>query len=81
MPAEVRELILRLAKAANARRLLGVSKVYSLWVNKMVKSREEAQSLREVLSITKKHEDDPLMSYLVEFRKRIAHAAETLDRP
>ncbi len=28
------------APTANARRLLGMSKVYSLWVNKMVKSRE-----------------------------------------
>jgi arsenite-transporting ATPase len=30
------------APTANARRLLGMSKVYSLWVNKMMKSREEA---------------------------------------
>ena len=39
------------APTANARRLLGMSKVYSLWVNKMLKSREEAQSLRELLSL------------------------------
>jgi arsenite-transporting ATPase len=31
------------APTANARRLLGMSKVYSLWVNKMLKSREEAR--------------------------------------
>src|SRR5207249_5384233 len=42
------------APTANARRLLGMSKVYSLWVNKMLKSREEAQGLREMLSFTKK---------------------------
>jgi arsenite-transporting ATPase len=66
------------APTANARRLLGMSKVYSLWVNKMVKSREEAQSLRELLSFTKKKEDDPLMTYLMEFRERIAHAQELL---
>ena len=41
------------APTANARRLLGMSKVYSLWVNKMMKSREEARSLREMLSNTK----------------------------
>jgi arsenite-transporting ATPase len=52
------------APTANARRLLGMSKVYSLWVNKMVKSREEARSLRELLSFTKKKEADPLMEYL-----------------
>src|SRR5919108_77685 len=69
------------APTANARRLLGMSKVYSLWVNKMVKSREEAQSLREILSITKKKEDDPLMTYLVEFRERIAHAQKLLTDP
>src|SRR5437016_511330 len=52
------------APTANARRLLGMSKVYGLWVEKMVKSREEAQTLREALSFTKKKEDDPLMEYL-----------------
>src|SRR5918996_1882694 len=69
------------APTANARRLLGMSKVYGLWVNKMLKSREEAQSLRELLSITKKKEADPLMEYLVEFRERIAHAKELLTDP
>src|SRR5512136_1007760 len=48
------------APTANARRLLGMSKVYSLWVNKMLKSREEARTLREMLSFTKKKETDPL---------------------
>src|SRR5512142_1634572 len=47
------------APTANARRLLGMSQVYSLWVNKMLKSREEARSLRELLSFTKKKEADP----------------------
>ena len=69
------------APTANARRLLGMSKVYGLWVQKMLKSREEAQSLREALSFTKKKEDDPLMSYLVGFRDRIAHARELLTDP
>jgi arsenite-transporting ATPase len=66
------------APTANARRLLGMSKVYSLWVNKMMKSREEAQSLRELLSFTKKKEQDPLMEYLINFRERIGHARELL---
>ncbi len=69
------------APTANARRLLGMSKVYGLWVNKMVKSREEAQSLRQLLSFTKKKEDDPLMTYLVEFQGRIEHARELLTDP
>ncbi len=66
------------APTANARRLLGMSKVYGLWVEKMLKSREEAQTLREALSFTEKQEDDPLMLYLVEFRERIRHARELL---
>ncbi len=66
------------APTANARRLLGMSKVYSLWVNKMLKSREEARSLRELLSFTKKKEADPLMDYLVNFRDRMAHARDLL---
>jgi arsenite/tail-anchored protein-transporting ATPase len=69
------------APTANARRLLGMSKVYGLWVEKMLKSREEAQSLRETLSFTKKKEEDPLMTYLVDFRERIRHARELLTDP
>jgi len=59
------------APTANARRLLGMSKVYGLWVGKMLKSREEARSLRELLSFTKKKEKDPLLDYLVTFRDRM----------
>ena len=69
------------APTANARRLLGMSSVYSLWVNKMLKSREEARSLRELLSFTKKKEADPLMDYLVSFRDRMAHARTLLTDP
>ncbi len=69
------------APTANARRLLGMSQVYSLWVDKMVKSREEAKSLRQLLSFSKKEEADPLMDYLVHFRERLAHARELLTDP
>ncbi|MBX6341036.1 MAG: ArsA family ATPase [Thermomicrobiaceae bacterium] len=70
------------APTANARRLLGMSSVYSLWVNKMVQSRQEATSLRELLSYSKKKEEkDPLMDYLLQFRERMAHAKELLTDP
>jgi len=69
------------APTANARRLLGMSSVYSMWVNKMVKSREEAQSLRQVLSFSRKQEKDPLMDYLLNFRERMQHAKELLTDP
>ena len=66
------------APTANARRLLGMSKVYSLWVEKMLKSREEAKSLREMLSFSKKKEEDPLMDYLLSFKNRMAKAQTLL---
>ncbi|HNS15838.1 MAG TPA: TRC40/GET3/ArsA family transport-energizing ATPase [Syntrophorhabdaceae bacterium] len=66
------------APTANARRLLGMSKVYSLWVEKMLKSREEAKSLREMLSFSKKNEADPLMDYLLSFKDRMAKAQSLL---
>ena len=70
------------APTANARRLLGMSQVYSLWVDKMVKSRSEAQSLRQLLSFTKKKEEaDPLMDYLVDFRERMERARLLLTDP
>jgi arsenite/tail-anchored protein-transporting ATPase len=66
------------APTANARRLLGMSKVYSLWVDKMLKSREEARSLREMLSFSKKKEEDPLLAYLLKFRQRMGQAQQRL---
>jgi arsenite-transporting ATPase len=67
------------APTANARRLLGMSGVYSMWVNKMVKSREEAVSLKDLLSYSrKKKEKDPLMEYLVNLRERMSNAKKLL---
>ncbi len=63
------------APTANARRLLGMSSVYSMWVNKMVQSRQEAMSLRELLSYSKrKQQKDPLMEYLLNLRERMNRA-------
>ena len=64
------------APTANARRLLGMSKVYTLWVDKMMKSREEAKTMRLSLSFRKKkveEEEDPLLDYLTTFRDRSDH--------
>lgn len=67
------------APTANARRLLGMSSVYAMWVNKMLKSREEARSLRELLSYSKKkQEKDPLLDYLLQFQQRMGRAKELL---
>jgi arsenite-transporting ATPase len=66
------------APTANARRLLGMSRVYALWVEKMLRSREEARSLREMLSFTRKKEEDPLLEYLLRFRARLGQARQLL---
>nr|HID15159.1 arsenic transporter [Anaerolineae bacterium] len=67
------------APTANTRRLLGMSSVYGMWVNKMVKSREEARSLRELLSYSKKKEErDPLMEYLLNLRTRMERTKRLL---
>ena len=62
------------APTANTRRLLGMSKVYGLWVDKMMKSRDDAKTMRLSLSFRKKkveEEKDPLLDYLTTFRDRI----------
>jgi len=70
------------APTANARRLLGMSSVYSMWVNKMVKSREDARSLRDLLSYSrKKEEKDPLMDYLLNLQNRMGNAKKLLTDP
>ena len=70
------------APTANARRLLGMSDVYAMWVNKMVQSREDAMSLKDLLSYSrKKKEKDPLMDYLLNLRTRMGHAKELLTDP
>ncbi len=71
------------APTANARRLLGMSKVYSLWVEKMLKSRGEAKELRKKLSYSRKAkgEADPLMDYLLQFKDRMGEAKILLTDP
>jgi arsenite-transporting ATPase len=55
-----------------------MSSVYGMWVNKMMQSREEAKSLKELLSYSKKQEQDPLMEYLLSFRERMERAKDLL---
>jgi arsenite-transporting ATPase len=55
-----------------------MSSVYSMWVNKMVRSREEAKSLRELLSYSKKRQKDPLMEYLLNLRTRMERTKDLL---
>ena len=63
------------APVAHTYRLLGMSKVYDLWLHKMIKSREEALSLRTKMSFRKEKiieelKKDPLLASLAATRKR-----------
>ncbi len=63
------------AAVANAVRLIGLSKIYGLWLERMIKSREEALSLRVKLSFRKEKvmeeiKKDPLMADLISMQDR-----------
>jgi len=63
------------APVAHTYRLLGMSKVYDLWLHKMVKSREEALSLRVKLSFRKEKiieeiKKDPMLASLLSTREQ-----------
>jgi arsenite-transporting ATPase len=63
------------APVAHTYRLLGMSRVYDLWLHKMVKSREEALSFRAKLSfrrekILQELKKDPLLATLIATRQK-----------
>lgn len=71
------------APVAHTYRLLGMSKVYDLWLHKMIKSREEALSLRTKMSFRKEKiiaelKKDPLLASLAATRKRTEEGRKLL---
>ncbi len=63
------------AAVANAIRLIGLSKIYGLWLGRMIDSRKEALSLRVQLSFRKEKildevKKDPLMADLIDMNDR-----------
>jgi arsenite-transporting ATPase len=71
------------APVAHTYRLLGMSKVYDLWLRKMVKSREEALSTRVKLSFRKDKvieeiKKDPLLMDLLATRQRTEEGRKLL---
>ena len=74
------------AAVANAVRLIGLSKIYGLWLNRMIESRKEALSLRVQLSFRKEKmveevKKDPLMADLMGMNERFEKAKEILVDP
>src|SRR3989475_8724916 len=67
------------AAVANAVRLIGLSKIYGLWLTRMIDSRKEALSMRVQLSFRKEKvmaevKKDPLMADLISMNERVEKA-------
>ncbi len=74
------------AAVANAVRLIGLSKIYGLWLSRMIESRKEALSLRVQLSFRKEKmmeevKKDPLMADLIGMNERFEKAKHVLVDP
>jgi arsenite-transporting ATPase len=77
------KIVFDCAAVANAVRLLGLNKIYGLWLRRMIKSREEALSLRVKLSFRKEKameeiKKDPLMADLIALEGKINKASAIL---
>jgi arsenite-transporting ATPase len=71
------------APVAHTYRLLGMSKLYDLWLHKMMKSREEALSLRAKMSFRKEKimqelKKDPLLASLLATRQKTEEGRKLL---
>src|SRR5206468_4284224 len=74
------------AAVANAVRLIGLSKIYGLWLTRMIDSRKEALSMRVQLSFRKERvmeevKKDPLMADLMSMNERFDQAKGVLVDP
>src|SRR2546428_11876538 len=74
------------AAVANAVRLIGLSKIYGLWLGRMIDSRKEALSMRVQLSFRKEKvmaevKKDPLMADLISMNERVEEAKGVLVDP
>ena len=81
---EYSKVIFDCAAVANAVRLLGLSKIYGLWLRRMLKTREEALSLRVKLSFRKEKvleeiKKDPMMADLLSMNERMKKARALLS--
>lgn len=74
------------AAVANAIRLIGLSKIYGLWLNRMIESRKEALSLRIQLSFRKEKVEeevrkDPMLADLMNMNDRFNRVKKLLIDP
>lgn len=71
------------APVAHTYRLLGMSKMYDMWLGKMIKSREEAMNLKKSLSFKRERTEikDPMVQGLLESRRRTEEIRALLTNP
>jgi len=74
------------AAVANAIRLIGLSKIYGLWLQRVIKSRQEALSLRAQLSFRKDKvleeiKSDPVLLELLQLHRRYTGVKNVLTDP
>lgn len=77
------KIVFDTAAVANAVRLIGLSKIYGLWLQRMIKSREEALSLRVKLAFRKEKvmeeiKKDPLMADLISLNEKFTKVRKVL---
>lgn len=80
------KIVFDTAAVANAVRLIGLSKIYGLWLNRMIESRKSALSLREKLSFRKdkvKEEikKDPMLLDLLQLNEKFNTARKFIVDP
>ncbi|MDT7868695.1 MAG: ArsA family ATPase [Thermoproteus sp.] len=79
-------VIFDMAAVANAVRLIGLSKLYGLWLQRTIKMRQEALSLKYQLSFRKEKvleeiKKDPVLNDLISLQERYAKVREILRDP
>lgn len=79
-------IVFDMAAVANAVRLIGLSKLYGLWLQRTIKMRQEALSLRYQLSFRKEKvmeeiKKDPVIQDLIGLQERYARVREVLRDP
>ncbi len=79
-------IIFDTAAVANAIRLIGLSKIYGLWLGRMIDSRKEALSLRVQLSFRKEKVEaevkkDPMLGDLIDMNDRFNRVKHLLVDP
>lgn len=83
---EFDRIVFDTAAVANAIRLIGLSKIYGLWLGRMIQSRKEALSLRVQLSFRKEKVEeevrkDPMLADLLDMNDRFTRVKKLLVDP